>query len=451
MATYFVASGGSNTAPYDTWAKAARSLQTALTAATAAGDIVVLQYNAVPAADAEIAAATTFAMSGGLAALICASNDGGSAYTPTPMGTGNWIGNSTTNRQITLSGAVKAQIFGLTMRTAGTASNNLLIGTTSDDFQYEFEGCYFWHGNSSATSFIRLGPVATNSANGIIALRNCTFRGSNAAQAIRISATVEMYGCTLSPAGVRPTTSIFNSSDSSDAGGCGLLAVGCDFSFGFSAALVGSVLRPPQNFEFVQCELGTGYSMLATQSVANKSSGRVWVRDCASGDVHGLMGYADALGSVVSDTGIYVTSGAAGQSLRVVTTSAANYYTPFVTPWIDLYNAGTSSITPRFEILRNGSTTAFQDDEVWAEFMAKVISGSTQSTLYSDRMALASTPANQAAGVGLGSWTGESGTAWSGKVDSGSSLTPAELGYIRGRLVVGEPSTTVYFDPQIRT
>jgi hypothetical protein len=48
MADYFVASGGTNTAPYDTWEKAATSLQTALTAATTNGDRVIIQYNGVP-------------------------------------------------------------------------------------------------------------------------------------------------------------------------------------------------------------------------------------------------------------------------------------------------------------------------------------------------------------------------------------------------------------------
>jgi hypothetical protein len=31
------------------------------------------------------------------------------------------------------------------------------------------------------------------------------------------------------------------------------------------------------------------------------------------------------------------------------------------------------------------------------------------------------------------------------------SITPAEVGHIQARIVVGEPSITVYADPQIRT
>ncbi len=207
----------------------------------------------------------------------------------------------------------------------------------------------------------------------------------------------------------------------------------------------------PATFVFSQCKLGANVTILATQTPANKSSGAAYVFDCSSGDTHGIFGYYDAFGSCVSDTGIYYTTGAAAQSWKIVTTANCSYYTPFVSPFVDFYNTGTTSITPRFEILRDGSTTAFQDDEVWGEFFVKTTSGSTQSTPSSDRMALLGTPANQATGAGTGSWTGEAASAWSGKVDSGSAVTPAESGHIRGRVVVGEPSITVYVDPQIRT
>ena len=191
--------------------------------------------------------------------------------------------------------------------------------------------------------------------------------------------------------------------------------------------------------------------MLATQTNLNRSSAEVYVFDCASGDTHGLFGYANAMGSVVSDTGIYFTAGAAAQSWKIVTTANCSFYTPFETPWFGYYNTGTSAITPYVEILRDGSATAYQDDEVWMDIAAKVTTTSTLATLYSDRMMLLGTAANQDAGAGLGSWTGEGGTAWSGKLALGSSITPAENGHIQARIVVGEPASTVYADPQGRT
>jgi len=191
--------------------------------------------------------------------------------------------------------------------------------------------------------------------------------------------------------------------------------------------------------------------MLATQTHLNFSSAEVFVLDCSSGDTHGLFGYQNALGSVVSDTSIFFTAGAAAQSWKIQTTANCSYYTPFTTPWISYYNTTLTAITPYAEFLRDLSATAYKDDEVWCEVLAKVTNASTQGTPYSDRMTLLGTPANQAAGAGLGSWTGEDSlVAWSGKLGLNATITPAEVGPISMRFVVGKPSSTVYADPQIR-
>jgi hypothetical protein len=108
-------------------------------------------------------------------------------------------------------------------------------------------------------------------------------------------------------------------------------------------------------------------------------------------------------------------------------------------------------MTPYFDILNSGSSTAYKDNEVWAEFCAKTTSGYTLGTFYTDRMAILGTPADQAtSSLGSGDWTGEGGTSWFGKVDSGSAFTPAEAGEIMGRIRVAAASATVYIDPVIK-
>lgn len=441
MATYFVASGGSNTSPYDTWAKAATSLATALAAATTDGDIVVIQYNAVPSTDAELAADTSYIPAAEIL-IVSASNDGGSSWTPTEMGTANWIGNSTTNRTISLSGSDREyQIWGVTFRTAGATTDSINIGSTSGTAPF-LENCYLWSGNTSTSSVIAL----TVDGRAYAHLRNCTFRFGATAQSLAIGSTAILENCTISSDGSTPSV-LFSSPGPTPTN---VKCVGCDFSL-VTGTLVGNIAGPVV-VEFERCVFGSGVTVLATQSLnPTKASAKAWVFDCSSGDTHGLFGYYDALGSCISDTGIYFTAGAAAQSWKIVTTANAHFQTPFFAPWIDLYNTGTSAITPYFEILRDGSSTAYQNDEVWAEFSAKVTSASTKASFYNDRKTLTATAENQAAGAGLSSWTGENATSWSGKCDSGSSLTPAENGYVRGRLVVGEPSITVYLDPQIRT
>ena len=99
--------------------------------------------------------------------------------------------------------------------------------------------------------------------------------------------------------------------------------------------------------------------------------------------------------------------------------------------------------------MRDGSTTAYNDDEVWAEFACKVTSGSTLATIATDRKVPLAAAAAQANGVGTGSWTGLGGSAKSMKVDAGAAQSFAEIGTVRGRIAV-TGSVSVQLDPKIR-
>ena len=449
MATYFVASGGSNTAPYDTWAKAGTSLATVLAAASTAGDVVVIQYNAVPSTDAELAADTTYTLANDVS-VVSASNDGTSAYTLTAMGTGAWIGNSTTSRLVRFAGSDRrCLMWGLTLRTASSTAKAIAFANTTYGFTITVENCYLWGGNTAATFAAIESGVG---GSGVITFRDCTFRFGATSQWFQASAGTRMEACTVTSAGSIPTT--FFAGSSTNQIECHMS--GCDFTQ-ITETLVGN-MQTRQVWFVERCIFGSGMTVLATQSTnPNLDSASVWMSDCLIGTGR-INGYYDALGSAIREPAIYYTGGAAGsESWKIVTTANVSYRLPFRTPWVDWYNTGTSAITPRFEILRDGSTTAYKDNEIWAEFGFKNTASSPIASGFArDRMTLANLLAgtagtDQAAGAGLGSWTGESGTAWSGKVDSGSSITPTESGYLRGRIAVAAASITVYVDPVIRT
>lgn len=448
MATYFVASGGSNTSPYDTWAKAATSLATALAAATTAGDVVVIQYNAVPSGDSAIAADTTYTFAANIS-LISASNDGGSAYTPTAMdGTTNFIGSSSASWHIATAGADRAcYIYGIAFRIAGSGAKEIRVQTGIGQ-SCTWDTCYFWSGTSGSSQI-----VLTNNFDGHGEFRNCTFRFGAVGTYISVGSFANLYKCSLSSSGSAPTSGLFNSYSSARGH---VSCVGCDWSY-----VTGTVVpNAGQHLvvKFDRCIFGTGATLFASQtSNPTQASAEAFFSDCLVGTTR-VWGHYNAAGSTVRETGIYYTSGAAGtESWKVVTTANASYRMPYQTPWLDLYNTGTSAITPRFEILRDGSTTAYTDAQVWAEFSWKnTASSPLGSGLQNDWQGFAAAAAgtagtNQAAGAGLGSWTGESGTAWSGKCDSGTSITPTESGYLRGRICVAAASTTLYVDPVIRT
>lgn len=197
---------------------------------------------------------------------------------------------------------------------------------------------------------------------------------------------------------------------------------------------------------------------MAAQTPANRGSAEVFMFNCHSGDSHYAFGHYDGLGSTIIETGIYANDGASPDggttrtSWKIVTNSGASFYTPYRSPWFDKYHSGTSAITPYFEILRDGSATAFNDDEVWGEFSIQATTGSVLPVFKDDRMTPLGTPAAQTNSSKTASdWTGENATAWFGKIAAPSATTPAEVGYLRARCVVGKASTTVYLDPTIRT
>lgn len=453
MATYFVASSGSNTAPYDTWAKAATSIATALTAATASGDIIAIDAAGVPSGDAESAADTTYTAAGNVL-VLASTNSGTSTVTPTTMGTSAWIGNSTTNRSVIWAGAFRVKLYGLTFRVSGASADSIHFSNV-DGGHFEAHACYLWDGNTAndATAGIKVGSSA-GSPNTYVRLVGCTLRFGHASHRVTLlSGVLDIDDCTISSAGTAPTGSLFNG-----AGAGGTVHVsGGDWSFGGTCPIVGTTTSGNLTVTMDRVKLGAAITtagfLIASPSITNKGGAVCEIRDCSNGDTHGLFGYADSLGTLVSDTGIYFTSGAATQSWKITTTANASRHTPFVAPMLRYHNTTLSAVAPYVEILRDtASAAAYTDAEVWLEVLAKVTASSPAATLSSDASGAADTTGSaQSAGAGLGSWTGEAnGTAWSGKIGE-TSVTPAENGHISARVCVGLASTTVYVDPQIRT
>lgn len=443
MANRFVSSTGSNTSPYDTWAKAATSLATAITG-SASGDVFAIDA-ASPGAD--IAANTTWTFLGN-ASVIASTNSGTSTITPTTMGTSTYIGVAgATSYSLTFAGAFRVYFYGVTFRNAG--STNLAISfNTTDGGHFEFEDCYIWQGTTNASPKMRFGGSSANN-NNYTKLTNTTLRFGATGQGAEFAGTFEAFGGNVSSAGSAPTTFVAAVSNAMHR-----LFHGVDFSH-VTGTLIGSDSSAGAVTAFSQCRLGSGVTVMATQTPANKGSAKVFVFDCNSGDTHGIFQYHDAFGSVLSNTTIKFTGGAAQQSWQIATTANCSFGTPFVTPWISLYNTGTSAITPRLEILRDGSATAYTDAQVWGQFSVKDNSGFTNADFFNDRQALVdwvagTAGANQAAGTDT--WDGAGGTRWAGKVELSSAVTPAEVGHIRGRVVVGAASVSnLFVDPQIRT
>ncbi|MDD2885278.1 MAG: hypothetical protein PHT48_09570 [Dechloromonas sp.] len=224
----------------------------------------------------------------------------------------------------------------------------------------------------------------------------------------------------------------------------------CDLSnLASGTIIVGNCVGSPANFTFSNCKLPTGYILLDAQASGVPSAGEVWAYDCYVGTTHIPFEYSNAFGNIKQDTGKYADDNLSGdRSYLITTTAKVRTDTPFYCPWIEQWHEGTSSISPYFAIASDGSATAFNNDQVWAEFEGKVTAGAHIKTNYSDKMALLGTPAAQTTDTDT-SWTGLGGTNWKGKVGE-QSLTPAEPGTISGRIVVGSPNASFNWDTRIR-
>jgi hypothetical protein len=434
MATYYVSEAGDNGAG-TSWATAKTTLAAALALATASGDVVLVDKDHT--GDNAYTTDKTWTALNHISVVVVDKDNSNSL---SAMGEAAWFGSLATSINLSFDGGFRVRLHGLTFRNGGGSGRDMTIGN-SDGCQILATDCYFWLGTSSSSSNMYFGTAYTT-INTVVELVDCTLRFGATGQKLSFYPGSVITNTTISASGSIPSPLLI-----SPKGGT-VTFHNCDLTSLGTASIIG-ICEHSALFVFNRCKMPSNYSLLSSQTPANRSAGSGLLLDCSSGDTHGIMHYVDSLGSVVSDTSIYFTDGAAGQSWKIVTTSSCSHAVPFTTPWIPVYHTDTSAITPRFEILRDGSTTAYQTNEIGAEFSAKVTSGSVISTRYTDYMPLLSTAADQAAGAGTASWTGDTG-AWSGKIDSGAAITPAENGEILGRAIIGGSGITVYLDPQIR-
>lgn len=436
MADLYVASTGSNTAPYNTWAKAATAPLTA-TAAAAAGDTIYQHAETFT-----VAADTAYVLAAGVR-WIC-TNDKANEPPQVESTAGLIDGSGTSGVDIAVQGG-PAKISGIGFKAGNGATAGTISVANSDLDSISAEGCFFELVGTSTSSYVMFGGISIIRTE--CRLNNCSVKFGASTQGVYIGGRVWING------GVYPNSSsvvpavLFEGTTRA----YGFWADGVDFSNMSSGTLFGAPstgIAP--TFFLSRCALGA-----TTLSAALTVAGcEFFLYDCSSSDTHYQFAHYCYLGSTTVSTSIYANDGAeyniAGNKMSWVVAGNANTNNgaPYYSPWMSRYNEATGAATPELEILRDGSATAFTDVQVWSEWMLKTAGGSPLATLYSDYGGRLSSGTNQGAGVGLSGWTGESGTAWSGRLEC-PSVTPAEIGHISARVVVAG-NYTVYVDPAIR-
>ena len=442
MTTYFVDSSVADDAGDGTsWATAKKYLGSAVTLATADGDVIKVHKTHIEA----LAAVATYTFLNHVN-VLCVDKNSSDALAVMDGSTG-YIGHTTSGYFVQTAGAYRCYLRGLAFVTGGTGGAAQQLART-DGCHHVFDECLF-DLNSGASS---LGLGGLNSMNTYVELRNCTIRFDAASQGFAVgSGRALLENLTISSAGSAPTTLI----SAAQYGAGDILFRGCDLSK-CTGTLVAPQTAKHLVVTFENCKLGTGVTPLAAQTPANLSAGEVWLFNCDSDDQQYRIAHHNALGSTTVTALIYSNDGAQYDGTNrcawvVSGTSNATVYTPYKSPWIDKYHSGTSEITPYLECMRDNSGGAvYANNVVWSEWSYQGNSASTQAKYSGDRMTLLGTPADQASSSKTASdWTGETGTPGLFKIDSGSPITPAEIGHLRARICVAG-ANTVYVDPTLR-
>lgn len=447
MTKYYLSSvDGDNGSDGLSWANAFATFEYAVETASAAasGPHTLL----VDSAHSEsLAADTTITVAGDIR-ILSVNRAGGDALLA-----GAAVGVQATPYSLLINGSFDVYMYGVTFKNGTSSTTKTMHFGYADGIHHEYEECIFWSSNTNANSLIIFGLNA-GPGNAFVRLVSCEFRFTSATQSICLTAGgVELERCFINDSYTKPTY-VFGANWG---GHVNAVSAGCDFSWNATAVVANMANGGTAWYKLINCKIGSGVlPMVAPGTILNRGNTTVEMYNCSSGDEHYSYFHGDAFGETVAHPTIYATAGAqtnsVGVSYKVVTrASNCSFYTPYVGPWIAKPHTGTSAVTPSFEVLRDGSATAYQDDEIWGEWSYQGTSGSTQASFTNDRMTPLGTPANQATGdLAAGDWTGENATAWFGKLAPASSITPAESGFIYGRVVVGAPALTLYYDPQIR-
>lgn len=450
MAKYYLWSGATGAGTGADKANAFTTLAAAIAAASSSGDYILVHKTHTETRGADVSYTTLASIN-----IICVDADASDAPAVQTSAQGFLDGG---NLSWELYGnGHSVLMYGVNITGTGTGVEVITFaGTTAGGGDINLRSCTIdLSGTSGTQDFaVRIGNADSPCA---VTFTNCVVKLRNSYTYFNVLAAFKMVGGSITGGTLG---NLINFQSTLDISGGYAEFVGVDMSGVTSvSALVGDSNLTTGTARFDRCRLPATAPLLAAQTLPGVAGNRVFVWDCHSGDTHGYHGYADGTGSVVSDFTIKRTAGAAGQSWRITTTAKASAISPFVTPPIQMLNDTLSSMTPYVEILRNGSATAYKDNQVWANFMAKVTSGSTLATSSSTAQSLAAriagtTGTDIPAGVGLAAWEGEITTgapdAWSGKLVAPSAITPAEVGVLSAQISVAEPTISdLYVDVEI--
>jgi hypothetical protein len=437
MANLYVASTGSNTPPYDTWANAATNPATAVNAAVAGDTVYIHAESFTQGVD------TTWTLAGTISNpvnVIC-TNDKANEPPTVLASKGVAKYTQTSSWDFVINGI--GYIYGFGYENTIQSSNALILGlaqTTNDYIILD----NFTHSviSTSTSTSVTIGTgqdLATR-----VQLLNSSFSLNNSS-GLKFTLWGDLY--------IRGGSISSNSNLSQTFNAAGrraeLKVIDCDLSgLGSSTLIAASSSVVFFKCEFVNCKLNQN-TVVAT-NFTNASQAEVTLTNCASSGINYNSARYNVYGTLLPETVLVKTNGASDGSTpiswKLTTTANATESIPFITGdmavWIDSTSA---SKTITVDILHD-SVTALKDNEVWLEIDYLGSSSSPLGTPASDKRATVLTTAVDQSSSSA-NWT-TTGMSNPNKQKLEVSFTPQMKGFVYARVCVAKPSYTLYVDPK---
>lgn len=434
----FVSASGSNTSPYDTWAKAATAFSTAV-AGSVAGEVFVID-----AAFTTLEAGINVTLPGTPASpnvIVSATPGSGSSYTPA---VGAYIASSTST--MTINGTYYA--YGIDFRGTATGSHAITLHAANGDCGYHVD-CKYQHTAGGTSSTFAFG--STNAAGGShTILENPQFKTGNGGQFISYTGRLEIRGGSWISGGTLPNT-VFKPSTSTR--GSILLVDGFDgTNFATTTILSSGQGGAITRFRGIKMPSGWGVTTGFPIASASKQPGHlIELIDFMIGTTKWRYWAEHYSARIQSEGTVKVTANS--HSIKVATGTAAGY--PVAGAQVGEYYArltGGVAKTLVLEMLTDNVT--LKKTEVIFDVDYFNTSG---SFLYSrGATAMLDVTSGGLLGAGGAAWDTSSET-WSTsgistpvKQYASLAVTPTEDGYCIVRPKLMKASATVYFDNALK-
>lgn len=430
--TYYVDDGGSDTNPYDTWAKAATTLAGLLADITiAAGDTILIGHDHNEVSNG--AKTWTIKPAGSLVnpVRLVSANTSTSAYEA-----GAALGAADANNVAFDCDTGGIDCYGLAL-----SSNGAAVSLGDNKATLYFTDCTF----TCARIYLGAGDAC------YVRMLSCTMTFSYASYcfyANSVKAIIDIVDCAITNAEIDSADELISLGT---ADGVTLRVVGCDFS-GAPGGYVFNDLADTVVVSAARCILHADTTALV-ETVDSSTLGTAVMEHCLAGTqtvpVYQYWKQTSA-GSVKADATRTRTNGATDgetpYTLEFASSASCCFGNPLEGPplrkWVA---AGSQTIT----VYCTASADLYND-----EFWIEVSSPSEAATATS----LAVVETTKMTVLGTHAELTQDDSSWSGAgVGSGATgihkisvtIAPTEAGYVEVRCSVGKASTTVYVDPEI--